>query len=111
MPKACKEVFHPCAKETMHIIIFLLVVLRAHCGRTAGKAFPRLSRAILYDVVHGSIVAQTDRVAVPLLGPSFDNRELRVCTPPPHVRRAGAETSGPSNKRRIRSHRAPSSNL
>ena len=26
MPKACKEVFHPCAIETMHIIIFLLVV-------------------------------------------------------------------------------------
>ena len=26
MPKACKEVFHPCATETMRIIIFLLVV-------------------------------------------------------------------------------------
>ena len=26
MPKACKEVFHPCAIEAMHIIIFLLVV-------------------------------------------------------------------------------------
>ena len=26
MPKACKEVFHPCAIETMHITIFLLVV-------------------------------------------------------------------------------------
>ena len=26
MPKARKEVFHPCTIETMHIIIFLLVV-------------------------------------------------------------------------------------
>ena len=25
MPKACKEVFHPCVMETMHINIFLLV--------------------------------------------------------------------------------------
>ena len=26
MPKACKEVFHPCSIETMHITIFLLDV-------------------------------------------------------------------------------------
>ena len=26
MAKACEEVLHPCAIETMHIIIFLLVV-------------------------------------------------------------------------------------
>ena len=26
MSKACKEVFHPCAIETKHIIMFLLVV-------------------------------------------------------------------------------------
>ena len=25
MPKACKEVFHPCAIETMHIIVLLVV--------------------------------------------------------------------------------------
>ena len=29
MPKACKEVFHPCAIETMHTIRFLLVVTQS----------------------------------------------------------------------------------
>ena len=38
MPKARKEVFHPCVIETMHIIIFLLVVT------TGGRLQPVLMR-------------------------------------------------------------------
>ena len=50
MPKACKEVFHPCAIETMRIIIFLLVVTQF---LTANKWHGSMDAALVGAIIHG----------------------------------------------------------
>ena len=50
MPKACKEVFHPYAIETMHIIIFLLVVTQF---LTTKKWHGSTDAALVGAIIHG----------------------------------------------------------
>ena len=50
MPKACKEVFHPGALETMRIIIFLLVVTQF---LTTNKWQGNMDAALVGAIIHG----------------------------------------------------------
>ena len=50
MPKACKEVFQPLAIETMHIIIFLLVVPQF---LTTNEWHGSMDAAVVGAIIHG----------------------------------------------------------
>ena len=50
MPRACKEVLHHCAIETMHIIIFLLVVTQF---LTTNKWHGGMDAALVGAIIHG----------------------------------------------------------
>ena len=65
MPKACKRVLHPCAIETMRIIIFLLVVTQFV---TTNKWHGTMDAALVGAIIHG--------------GPQQKNK-IRNCYPTP----------------------------
>ena len=67
MPKACKEVSHPCAIETMRIIIFLLVVTQF---LMTNKWHGSMDAALVGAIIHG-VPNKGDKIRKGYLTPTF----------------------------------------
>ena len=74
MPKACKDVFHPCAIETMHIIIFLLVVTQF---LTTNKWHGGMDAALVGAIIHG-VPNKGDKIRSGYLTPAFSGAQKRA---------------------------------
>ena len=89
MPKACKEVFYPCAIETMHIIIFLFVVTQF---LTTNKWHGSMDAALVGAIIHGVPIKGTksEKATSPL--PSRGPKRGRKCYVTPAF--SGSPTKG-----------------
>ena len=74
MPKACKQVFHPCAIETMPIIIFLLVVTQF---LTTNKWHGGMDVAFVGAIIHG-VPNKGDKIREGYLTPAFSGAQKRA---------------------------------
>ena len=74
MPKVCKEVFHPCTIETMHIIIFLLVVTQF---LTTNKWHSSMDAALVGAIIHG-VPNKGDKIRSGYLNPAFSGVTSKI---------------------------------